>query len=197
MAGGVGILRIDGGIEALDRLQRALLEAAVGVHQLAGAGAKRDCLALHRRRRVTHEQRQRRIQRREDGDNCEPDDTLARGDETFGALGLGVDLVCAECVRPVRAHDRGVDLEDVTQAERSLRRVLVVTQLVDRSVSPLQCDRLPEVPRDRGGKAVADPLRSAVRPDERPVRAPHLDGDEIGLAPQLGLQLLRKMGRDV
>ena len=130
-------------------------------------------------------------------DHGNPDHALARGDEALRAVGLRVDLVCPQRVPAVRAHDRGVNLEDVTKTERALRGVLVVTQLVDGRVSPLQRDRLAEVPGNRGGKASADSLRSTVRPDERPVRAPDLHGDEVGLPSQLRLQLQREMRRDV
>ena len=197
VAGGVGILRVDGRVEALDRLQRALLETAIGVHQLARTGAQRDRLALHGRRGVAHEQRQRGVQRREDRDDRNPDDTLARGDEALGALGLGVDLVRTQRAHAVRAHDRGVDLEHVAKPERTFRDVLVVPELVDGCVSALECDRLPEVAGEGGRKAPADPFRSSVRPDQRPVRTPDLDGDEIGLPPKLRLELPGEVRGDV
>src|SRR5439155_12742398 len=113
----------DGGIEALDCLEGALLETAVGIHQLTGAGTKRDRLALHCRRRVAYEQRESRVQRREDRDHGNPDHALARGDEALRAVGLRVDLVCRLLLEKKKAHDRGVNLEDVTNRERALRGV--------------------------------------------------------------------------
>src|SRR2546429_9419187 len=99
----VGILRVDRRIEALDRLERALLQAAVRLHQLSGPRAEGGCLALQCLRSPSYEQRQRGVQGRKDREDGEPDEVLAGGDEALGALRPRVDLVGADGSLSVRA----------------------------------------------------------------------------------------------
>ena len=76
-------------------------------------------------------------------------------------------------------------------------RVLRASELADRGMRLSLVDRLAEVPEQRRRKAPADSLGGSVRPNECAVGAPHLDRKEVGLSPELGLQLERQVRRDM
>jgi hypothetical protein len=63
VAGGVRVLRVDRGVEALDRLERALLEQPVRLDEPDRPGAELLVLAAQRPRRSAHEQREQPSER--------------------------------------------------------------------------------------------------------------------------------------
>ena len=85
----------------------------------------------------------------------------------------------------------------MVDAEPLLDRVLFATELADRGLCASLFDRLAEVAEQRRREAPADSFGGAVRPDECPVRPPHLDRQEVRLPAELCLQLEREMRRDV
>src|SRR6266540_140822 len=193
---GVRILRVDGRIQALDRLERALLEPAVRVHQLAGARLQRRGLATQPRRRIPDEQRQGAVEGEEHRDDCGPDQSLSGRDERLRVLRLRVDLVGADRVLAVVALQRRVDLEDPPVVDRALLGlVLLLVELADRGVRLVLADRFAELTLER--ELLPDPFLREVRPDEDAVRAPDLDADDVRLTLQLLVDLAGEMWRDV
>src|SRR5439155_20385082 len=83
VAGGVGILGLDGRVQALDRLEGALLEPAVSFHEILRALAQLLGLPAKHLRRSADEEDEQRPEHREDGDRREPDGALSLADRSF------------------------------------------------------------------------------------------------------------------
>ncbi len=106
-------------------------------------------------------------------------------------LGLGVDLVGAECTPAIRAEQRRVDLEHMVESECGLGRIFVLAELADRRGRVVLADRLAEISFE--GELSSDALGGAIRPDENAVRTPDLDRQKVRLAAQLRLDLERQV----
>ena len=149
VTGGVGILRLDRRVQALDRLERAVLEAAIGLEQLPRAIAEGDRLPAHAHGRAAHEQDEREPEGEEDRAGGEPDRAPVRGDRPLERRRVGVDLVGAD---DLAVHEHGcIDLEDALDPERRLGGVLgVVAELLELALGLARLERLLEVMVDGG-----------------------------------------------
>jgi hypothetical protein len=186
VARGVGILRLDGGVQALDRLERALLEPLVGVHQRARALVELARLPAKRARGAADKQRQRGPEREQHTGDRGPDQVPPRGERLLEPLRVGVDLVDPQNPASVVGKDRRVHLEQVVVAETLLDPVLVARELTDVTDGLAALDRLVEVAVHV--EALADAGLGAVRPGEHPVGPPDLDGDERAVAPHFAVE---------
>ena len=121
VARGVRILGVDRGVQALDRVERALLEQAVGLDEPQRTGAELLVLAAQGARRAAHEERERRPEDQEHDADGEPEHRAARADQPAQRLRVRVDLVRADCACPALILDGRVDLEQVAWWASSLR----------------------------------------------------------------------------
>ena len=115
VAGRVRVLCLDGRIQALDRLQRALLEPAVRVEQRLRAFAQLARLAAERARGAAHQKGEGGPEREEHRRDRDPEEVPPRGERAFQVGRVRVDLVGADDLRlPV---DRRVDLKQVVEPQ--------------------------------------------------------------------------------
>ena len=191
--GRVGVLRLDGGVQRLDRLERALLEAVVRLQQLARAPSQSLRLAAQELRGAANEERERDVEGEEDARDDSPEDVAPRRDEVLERVRVGVDLVGADRPAGAAGRDRRVDLEHVVEAEAPLDGVLLAGELVDRAGGAAGLERPREVAVDL--EATADAGAVAIRPRQDAVGAPDLDRHEVGL-PVEAREQARRLGPD-
>ena len=96
MACGVGILGLDGCVQAFDRLERALLETLVGLAKRDRAFAEGSRLAAQGARGAPRENNQEAPEEEEHGGGSDPDLMLSIGDRRIERRGVGIDLIGAE-----------------------------------------------------------------------------------------------------
>ena len=170
-----GILRLDGRVQGLHRLERALLEPRVRGHEVLRALAELVRLAAEHRRRAPDEQAQHRPQQDEDDEGCQPDEALLRRDRVLDPRRVRVDLERSDHVAAV--DDRRVDLERAAGPLR-LRGVLGPVELLQLGLGLARLDDLGQVLRDR--ELLARALGLDARPGEGPVGPPDLDAQDVG-----------------
>jgi hypothetical protein len=193
VARGVRILRVDRGVEALDRLECALFEEPVGLGEAQRPRAELRVLAVERAGGRSHEQCERGPECGEDTADGQPQHLAPRTDEAVERPRVGIDLVGADRAVPI-VLDRRVDLEQVAVAEIvALERILTcpagADELRDRLVL---VNRLAELVVER--EAMVDQMAIAiwhqgacarpadrVRPREDAVLAPDLHRCDVAL----------------
>ena len=194
VAGGVGVARLDGGVEALDRFERTLFQELVRLEQARRPVAQLRGPQSQRSRRAAHEQREQEPENEEHAPDGEPDHPNARANDVLQAGWIRVDLVRADCARVVGALEWRVHLHELLEAEASFGRIFAFgirrDDAGDRAVA---ADRFAEVAVER--EAVADAARVEARPRERAVRAPDLHADDVGLAAEHSQDRLREPAR--
>src|SRR3954451_8119386 len=130
MARGVGVLRLHGRVQRLDRFERALLEPAIGVTEGDGALAQRVRLTTKSARRAAGEHDEKGPKKEEDRADRDPELPPAIRDRSLERRGVGVDLVGADHLVGTREHRR-VHLEEALDRELRLDRVLGVSQILE------------------------------------------------------------------
>jgi hypothetical protein len=173
---GVGILRLHGGVQALDRLDGALLEHVVGLAQGGGALAEGGCLPAQHSGGISGEEHEENPQDGEEHGARNPDRLLALGDGGFERLGIRVDLIGADHF--VLAGEKGrVDLDDFAGEECGLGRFLLPLEPAELCACLPRLENLTEIGAER--EFAPDPVRVEVRPLERPVRVLDLDAEDV------------------
>ena len=169
VAGGVRVLGLDGRVQRLDRLERALLEAVVRVKELARPMTEPLGLCPQQPGAAVDEEGERDVEREEDDRDGGPDQMAARRNEVLERLRVGVDLVGADGLAAAAGGDRRVDLEQVVEAEVPLDGVLVASQLVDGAGGVAGANGVAEVALEL--EPAPDAAAVAARPGEDTVGA--------------------------
>src|SRR3954468_7096069 len=194
VARGIRILRVDRRVQALDSLERTLLEQPVGFGEAQCPAAELLVLAAQRPRGRAHEQRKGRPESDEHAPDGKPEHGATRADQAVERSRVGVDLIGPDCACAVPVLDRRIDLEQLPVAEFvALERVLAVGAGSDECRDRLVlADRLAELVVERETMIDQMPIAirrepagarpgARVRPGEDAVPPPDLHRGDVAL----------------
>jgi hypothetical protein len=177
VAGGVGVLRLDGRVQRLDRLDRAALEPRVRLEELLRAQPQRVVLPTELPRRLPDEERERGVEDGEHDRDADPDRAPRAGDPAHDVGCVRVHLVRADD-GAARAADGRVHLDRVVRAESRLGGVLGIVERLELAIRP-SGERPGQVACERVARA--DPLGVDARPEQLAVAAPELHAEQAGM----------------